>query len=142
MRIVIDTSVLVAAGRSRLGASFALISMIPSADFEPSLSVALYSEWRDVLTRSEHLPPNTSAEDALAFLRYLAAQSRHQEVYFPLRPFLPDPSDDMILELAFAAGCDYIVTHNIRDFAGSEKLGVKAITPADFLRRVLPKKPP
>ena len=45
---------------------------------------------------------------------------------------LPDPDDDMILELAFAANCRYIVTHNVRDFAGCERLGVTAITPHDF----------
>jgi hypothetical protein len=39
----------------------------------------------------------------------------------------------MILELAFAANCRYIVTFNVRHFAGSEKLGIDAITPRDFL---------
>ena len=40
----------------------------------------------------------------------------------------------MILELAFAAGCRYIVTHNTKDFRGSERLGTVTITPtiADF----------
>lgn len=40
----------------------------------------------------------------------------------------------MILELAFAAGCKYIVTHNVRHFAGSEKLGITPVTPGAFLR--------
>lgn len=52
---------------------------------------------------------------------------------------LSAPGDNMIFELAFAAGCEYIITHNNRDFTDSEKLGVKAITPADFLKRVFPK---
>jgi hypothetical protein len=39
----------------------------------------------------------------------------------------------MILELAVSAGCDYIVTHNKRDFAGSEQFSVRAITPREFL---------
>jgi hypothetical protein len=42
----------------------------------------------------------------------------------------------MILELAFAANSPYIVTHNVRDFAGSERLGIKAITPRDFLKLI------
>lgn len=37
------------------------------------------------------------------------------------------------MELAFAAGCGYIVTHNVNDFHGSEQLGVTAIPPRDFL---------
>jgi predicted nucleic acid-binding protein len=133
MRVVFDTSVLVAAARSRRGASFALVSAIPCPQFQICLSIALYCEWRDVLTRPEHLPGGQTAETALGFLRYLAGQAWLQDIFFLWRPFLPDPDDDMILELAFAANCRYIVTHNVRDFAGSEQLGVTAITPRDFL---------
>lgn len=133
VRVVFDTSVLVAAAHARGGASFALVSAIPSSHFQVCLSVALYAEWQDVLVRPEHLPSRRSAADALAFLRYLAAQAWHQDIFFHWRPFLPDPDDDMIVELAFAAGCPFIVTHNVRDFAGSEKLGVQAITPREFL---------
>jgi predicted nucleic acid-binding protein len=133
VRVVFDTSVLVAAARSRNGASFALISPIPAAEFEVCLSVALYLEWQAVLTRSENLPPDRTEKDALGFLRYLAGQAHLQQVHFLWRPFLPDADDDMLLELAFAAGCRYIVTHNVKDFHGSEELGVNAITPGDFL---------
>jgi predicted nucleic acid-binding protein len=49
---------------------------------------------------------------------------------------LPDPDDDLFLELAVAARCAYIITHNIRDFRGAEKRGVSAVTPADFLRKI------
>ena len=136
MRVVFDTSVLVAAARSRRGASFALISQIPSSDFEICLSVGLYAEWQDVLTRPEHLPPGQTSDNALGFLRYLAAQAWLQDIFFLWRPFLPDPNDDMILELAFAAKCPYIVTHNIRDFRGSEQLGIQAVTPRDFLKMI------
>ncbi len=88
------------------------------------------------MTRSENLPPGRTENDALGSLRYLASQAHLQEVHFLWRPFLPDPNDDMILELAFAAGCRYIVTHNVKDFHGSEELSVAAITPGDFLQLV------
>jgi hypothetical protein len=82
----------------------------------------------------ENIVSGATAEDALSFTRYLASQAHHQETYFRWRPFLPDPDDDQVLELAFAAGCRYVVTHNVRDFRGSERLGVTAITPRDFLK--------
>lgn len=88
------------------------------------------------MTRPENLPPNQTAEDALGFLRYLASQSHLQEIHFLWRPFLPDPDDDMVLELALAAGCHYIITHNVKDFRGSEELSVAAITPRDFLKLI------
>ena len=133
MKVVLDTDVLVAAARSRQGASFALVSSIPDPEFQPCLSVGLYAEWQAVLTRADNLPPGRNPEDALAFVRYLASQSHLQEIHFLWRPFLPDPDDDMVLELAFAAGCRHIITHNVRDYRGSEKLGVTALTPREFL---------
>ena len=135
-RVVFATSVLVAAARSRQGASFALVNSIPSPEFQICLSVGLYAEWQAVLTRQEHLPPGRTAEDALGFLRYLAGQAHLQEIHFLWRPFLPDADDDMLLELAFAAGCGHIVTHNVRDFRGAERLGVTAISPGDFWKLI------
>lgn len=107
--------------------------MLPSPDFEIALTVTLYTEWQDALTRPEHLPPGLTAADALGYLRYLAAIAHLQDVHFLWRPFLRDPDDDMVLECAVAAGCEYIVTHIIRDFRRVEELKVKAVTPAAFL---------
>ena len=136
MRVVFDTNVLVAAARSRRGASYALVSSIPTPEFQPCLSLALYMEWQQVLTRPENLAPGRTVEDTRGYLRYLAGRSRLQEIYFQWRPFLRDPDDDMVLELAFAAGCRHIVTHNVKDFQGSEQLGVTARSPREFLKLI------
>lgn len=133
MNVVLDTNVLIAAARSRQGASFQLLSLLPDPRFRIALSVALYTEWQEVLCRPEHLPPGMQPQDALAFLRYLASVAHLQDVYYLWRPFLRDPDDDMVLECAVASGSPYIVTHNVRDFRSTESLGVKPITPAEFL---------
>jgi len=86
------------------------------------------------LTRSENLSPGRTVEDTRNYLRYLAGQSHLQEIHFLWRPFLRDANDDMVLELAFAAGCGYLVTHNVKDFHGAEQLGVTAIPPREFLK--------
>lgn len=136
MRIVLDTCVLVAAARSQLGASHALLRKLPHPGFEICLSVSLYTEWQAVMSRPENLPPGQDSADARGFLRYLASIAHLQEIHFLWRPFLPDPEDDMVLELAFAAGCRYIVTHNHRDFQGCERLGIGIISPATFLKQI------
>ena len=100
MKVVFDTNVLVASARSKQGASFALLSMLPSERFELALSVSLYTEWQAVMTRPENLPPGLVAEDTLAFLRYLASISHLQDVFYLWRPRLKDPDDDMVLECA------------------------------------------
>lgn len=133
MRIVLDTSVLVAAARSRNGTSYQLVSMLPTPRFDFALTIALYTEWQAVLTRPEHIPPGVSVDGVHGYLRYLVSLAHHQDVHFLWRPFLHDPDGDMVLECAVASGSQYIVTHNVKDFRRVPELKVQAITPADFL---------
>jgi putative PIN family toxin of toxin-antitoxin system len=133
MRVVFDTSVLVAAARSKRGASDALLRQLPSPDFQPVISVALFVEYSSALLRPENLGQRSVAQ-VESFFDFLLSVSHLQEVFFHWRPALPDPDDDLVLELAVAAGCRYIVTHNIRDFRGTEKWGITAITPGEFLK--------
>ncbi len=62
--------------------------------------------------------------------------ARRHRIFFVWRPFLRDPRDDMVLELAVKAGCEFIVTFNGRDFAGVEEFGIRALPPAAFLREI------
>ncbi|HYN60097.1 MAG TPA: putative toxin-antitoxin system toxin component, PIN family [Rubrivivax sp.] len=133
VRVVLDTSVLVAAARSRNGASYQLMSMLPSPDFEMALTVALYTEWQAVLTRPEHRPTGVTVNATLAYLRYLVSLAHLQDVHFLWRPFLRDPDDDMVLECAVASGSSIIVTHNVKDFQRAVALHVQAVKPVEFL---------
>ena len=82
----------------------------------------------------ENLSPGRTVEDTLNYLRYLAGRSHLQEIHFLWRPFLRDADDDMVLELALAAGCRYLVTHNVKDFSGAGQLGVSVVSPGEFLK--------
>lgn len=83
-----------------------------------------------------------SSESALSereirdVIDFVCGNAIWQEIFFLWRPYLRDANDDLILELAFAAGCDAVVTHNVRDFSGAERLGIRVITPANFLREI------
>ena len=129
-RIVIDTNVLVAAC-SRLGASHALLQRLGTGAFDHALTVPLVMEYEDVLTRAGMVPVTAGASQAV--VDYLCATGIAQSVHFLWRPLLPDPKDDMVLEAAVGAGCQWIVTFNIRDFQAASGLGIVAITPAKFL---------
>ena len=131
IRVVIDTNVLVAALRSRLGASFALLKLVGTDRFEHALTVPLVMEYEDVLLRPDMVPLPTAA--AQSVIDYLCATGTQQDVHFLWRPLLPDPKDDMVLEAAAGAGCRHIVTFNTRDFAAASSLGIAAIKPGDFL---------
>ncbi len=132
MRVVFDTNVLVSSLRSQRGASYALVSSLPSPQFELALSQPLYNEYLDVLLRPTVKPNGTSDEDIVDFVREIVGAAHRQKIYFLWRPWLQDSKDDMILELAVAAQCAYIVTFNLKDFANIELFGIEAITPADF----------
>lgn len=134
-QIVLDTSVLVSALRSRRGASHLLLGLIDSGKFMLNVSVPLVLEYEAVCKRLVGETVLTE-EDIDSILDYLCRVANHRPVYYLWRPFLKDPNDDMVLELAVAAACDCIVTFNVRDFEGAEQLGVSLRTPREFLREI------
>lgn len=132
-KIVIDTNVLVAALKSRNGASFKLLDALQGEMYLPCLSVPLFVEYESVLKRLGLLPHLLEA-DVDAVLDYLLSRSSIQQIFFLWRPFLKDPKDDLVLEAAFAAQCQYLVTFNVRDFQDvEESFGIKVLTPKEFL---------
>jgi len=132
-QVVIDTNVLLAALRSKRGASYRLLRLVGDGRWQLNLSVPLFLEYEDVVKRPESGLSLSSAEldDILDFI---CAQANLREIFYLWRPTLPDPKDDFILELAVESRCAFILTYNVRDFAGVEKFGVRAITPREFLQ--------
>jgi putative PIN family toxin of toxin-antitoxin system len=133
--VVLDTNVLVAAVRSRRGASFQVLSRLGTGDFEIAVSVPLVLEYEDALLRqvgSTRLTP----DDVRDLVDYVCSVARQQDIFFLWRPLLRDPNDDMVAEVAVAAGCEAIITHNRRDFAGVEKLKLGIRSPAEFLKQI------
>ena len=132
-RIVLDTNVLVEGLRSRLGASNRVLSLVGSGRFTHVVSVALLFEYEAAVMRPESgiRLPRPVLNDVLD---YICAAGQRQQIYFLWRPTLPDPSDDLVLEVAVHGQCDRIVTFNTRDFTGSAQFGVHVETPSKFLR--------
>lgn len=132
-QVVLDTNVIVAGLRSRQGSAFRLLMLVGTEAFDIHLSVPLVLEYREVLYRelSNLYISTTDIENLIEF--HCSVATRHR-IFFLWRPYLPDPKDDMVLELAVTAGCDSVVTYNTRDFVGIEQFGIKAITPGEFLK--------
>jgi predicted nucleic acid-binding protein len=135
MLVILDSSVLVAALRSRQGASFRLVELLRAGAFEIAISVPLAIEYEAVLVRHAASLGLRRAE-ATNIVDYLCTVGKRQSIHFLWRPLLRDPDDEFVLEAAVAAGCPYIITHNVRDFAGAERLGVRILRPSQFLRLV------
>ena len=109
-----------------------MLSLVGSGRFTHAVSVALLFEYEAAVTRPEGgiRLPRAVIDDVLD---YLCASGERQQIYFLWRPMLPDPDDDLVLEVAAHAHCDRIVTFNTRDFAGSERFGIQVDTPSAFL---------
>jgi predicted nucleic acid-binding protein len=78
--------------------------------------------------------PHRSQRDIDVILDLICSRSVEQRIYFQWRPFLPDPDDDMLVELAVAASAQYIVTSNLKDVLPARTLGIEVLEPRDFLR--------
>ncbi len=131
--IVLDTNVIIAALRSKRGVSYKLLSLVGTHQFEIHDSVALILEYEDVIQRHRE-GLGLSNKEVSIFIDTLCSMAHHHKIYFIWRPFLTDPKDELVLELAVSAQCEYIVTHNIKDFRGTEKFSIRAITPKEFLQ--------
>jgi putative PIN family toxin of toxin-antitoxin system len=137
-RAVIDTSVIVAALRSRLGASNAVLRLVGSGRVTALATPALFLEYEDVLKRAEQRAAHGLDEEGIErFMAALASTIEPVEVHFAWRPQLRDPSDEMVLEAAINGRADALVTFNVRDFAAAAarfRLAVRR--PAELLDEI------
>jgi putative PIN family toxin of toxin-antitoxin system len=135
IRTVIDTNILYAGLYSSAGASFQVIRVIMTKRVQPVMSVALLFEYEDVLKRSSTKLGLTYAEID-AFLDAFCALCSLHKIHYLWRPFLSDPKDDHVLELAVASGVRTITTFNRNDFKGSEDFGVQLLSPRRLLEEI------
>lgn len=132
MLVVLDTNVLVSGLCFALGASNAVLRRLGTGDYRIAVSTALCLEYEDVLNRPEFLD-TFSRPQINTFLDSICAVAEEAYIYFKWRPFLSDPKDDLVFECALAAGATHIVTHNVRDFQGTEAMGISVVTPGQLL---------
>lgn len=136
-RVVLDTNILIAASRSRTGASFALLRALRSRQFTALVSVPLMLEYEDVLKRPEQL--EASWRDAAmtdAFLDAFCLLVEPVHLHYLWRPQLRDPADEMVLETALNGPAEYLVTLNLNDFAAAKHFRFPVVAPGAFLRQL------
>lgn len=103
----------------------------PEAPFRLAVSVPLVLEYEMALKRRTGL----SEEEAEVIVDYLCKVADRRRIHFLWRPFLRDPADEMVLEVAVESEAAVVVTHSIRDFAGVEdRFGIRVLSPGAFLK--------
>lgn len=134
MLVVLDTNVIVAALRSRDGASFQILKGIIDGNVNFAISVPLFLEYEAILKRPETLAATAlDIADMDVILNMLCAQGKAVKLHYLWRPQLTDEKDEMVLELGINAEADAIVTFNHNDFLpAANKFALSIITPSNY----------
>jgi predicted nucleic acid-binding protein len=101
-------------------------------------SVPLALEYEAVASQEEHrLASGLSEGDLELFLTTVVAVAEPVETHFLWRPQLPDPGDEMVLEVAINGRADALVTFNVRHFGDvPRRFGVEVLLPREVMRRI------
>lgn len=134
-RVILDTNVVLAAMRSRSGASHRLLLTIGHPRWQSVVTPALMYEYEDVVRRPGYVP-DLSGQQITDILDLIYHESHRQLVWFSWRPLSPDPDDDLVLDAAIASGCDFVVSFNERHLRAVRDFGIEVVTPVELLRRI------
>ncbi len=137
MLVTLDTNILYQALMSKSGASYFILQQVRQHRIQIALSVPVFYEYQDVLTRKRSLQDfHLDVQDIEKFLRFIAHIGRIFDIYFLLRPNLQDEKDNKIVELAVVSQSEFLITSNIRDFRSAELKfeELQIVTPSEFLK--------
>ena len=106
-QVVLDTNVLVAALRSKSGASHRLLELLGDSRWRPNVTVAVVLEYEAVLKRDcrEFGLTDVDVDDVVDAI---CSQAGLHRLYFLWRPVASDPNDDLMLEAAIASHSDFL----------------------------------
>ncbi len=106
--------------------------LIGTGVFRSNISVALALEYEEVLKRTDLIFALTEG-DVDRLLDYIFQSSNLVPSVYSMRPTLPDPDDELVLDLAIQCG-GMIISYNKRDLVGAGERRISVLTPAEFLR--------
>jgi len=139
IKIVLDTNVFVSALTSATGASREVLRRCLKQECRAVIGLKLFLEMEDTLGRKALFKdcPLTAGEREQLFAAF-ASVCAWTKTYYLWRPNLRDEGDNHVLELAVAGGAGIIVTHNVRDFVGSDLRfpDVRILRPGEFLKEM------
>lgn len=129
MRVVLDTNVLVSGLWSPFGPPGEIVRLVAAGFLPLCLDERVLGEYHEVLARPAFGFDPTRVESLLL----QAGATGEFVLASPLEERLPDPEDEAFLEVAIAAGADFLVTGNLRHFPVRLRHGVAVVSPREFI---------
>ena len=133
LRVVIDTNVLISAAIKPAGLQRTVLVLAMTKPMRWYVSRSIVQEYREVLAHPELRIRKGLRHQLLQLIKnrsYSVSPKRRLEV-------ARDPDDNIFVECADAAGADYLVTGNQRDFPRLWKK-TKIISPREFITMIAP----
>lgn len=140
VRAVVETNILLAALRSRNGASFEVLRRYRQGEFSVVIANTVLTECEEVLKR-EGPTFGLTGVTVNWFLDALCAGAEAFRVSGSWKPSLPDADDEPLAQLALEGKVGYLVTHNLRHFPAERLSGVGIVSPSEFLQILKQSKP-
>lgn len=133
MKIVLDTNVLVSGILSPNGPPAAVLRALLTERVTLCFDERIVSEYRDVLRRTRFPFDRELVEELLGFLEAAGSPTLAP----PLAVTLPDPWDQMFVEVAVSSHADFLVTGNPRHFPETARAGIEVVSPRTFVDLLL-----
>jgi putative PIN family toxin of toxin-antitoxin system len=133
LKIVLDTNVLVSGILSPHGPPAAVLRALLTERARLCFDERILSEYRDVLTRGKFAFDRELVTELLSFLEAAGFPVLAQ----PLDLAMPDPADQMFIEVAVFSRADFLVTGNAKHFPKSARVGIAVVSPREFLDALL-----
>jgi putative PIN family toxin of toxin-antitoxin system len=129
MKVIIDTNVIVSGLLSPYGHSAQILQLLITGKIDICYDARILVEYYEVLKRPKFKLKKEKVAILLREIKLIGESSPSS----PLPQSLPDPDDDMFLEVALTCNADCIITGNLKHFPKSLCFGVKVFTPAAFI---------
>jgi putative PIN family toxin of toxin-antitoxin system len=133
LKIVLDTNVLVSGVLSPHGPPAAVLRALLTERVRLCFDERILSEYRHVLSRGKFAFDRELVAEVLSFLEAAGFPALAQ----PLDLVLPDPADQMFIEVAVFSQADFLVTGNLKHFPRSARRGIAVVSPREFLDALL-----
>ena len=129
MRIVLDTNVLVSGLLNPFGPPARILQLLAAGELSLCYDARILCDYRGVLLR----PAFGFRSDQVDSLLEQIRATGEPVAAVPLAHRLPDRDAEPFLEVALAAGVEYLVTGNLRHYPARTRSGVRVVSPASFV---------